>query len=179
MHKKIVAVALASFSLLGACATATPQETTSALARAALTNPAGQSVGSVEIVQSGATLMLRANVSGQVAGEHGVHLHTTGKCEAPAFASAGGHLNPTAHQHGNLNPAGPHVGDLPNIVVSADGSGRIESPLMGSANDFTTNVFDTDGTAIVLHAGPDDYKTDPSGNSGGRIACGVLMRSPA
>ncbi len=179
MNKKIASVALASLSLLGACATVTPQEATSILARASLTNPAGQSVGSVEIVQSGATLMLRANVSGQVAGEHGVHLHTTGKCEAPAFTSAGGHLNPTAHQHGNLNPAGPHVGDLPNIVVGADGSGRIESPLMGSANDFTTNVFDTDGTAIVLHAGPDDYKTDPSGNSGGRIACGVLIRSPA
>jgi Cu-Zn family superoxide dismutase len=122
--------------------------------------------------------MFRANVSGQASGEHGIHLHTTGKCEAPGFTSAGGHLNPTEHQHGSLNPAGPHVGDLPNIIVGPDGNGMIESRLTGTAADILANLFDADGTAIVLHAGPDDYKTDPSGNSGGRIACGALLRFP-
>ncbi|WP_231627002.1 superoxide dismutase family protein [Novosphingobium sp. AAP83] len=169
-------VALVATLSLGACATVPPQSNANTLATAALANASGQSVGSVEIVQSGTTVMFRANVSGQASGEHGIHLHTTGRCEAPGFTTAGGHLNPTAHQHGSLNPAGPHVGDLPNIIVGPDGNGMIASQLTGTAADLLANLFDADGTAIVLHAGPDDYKTDPSGNSGGRIACGVLLR---
>ncbi|WP_372733227.1 superoxide dismutase family protein [Novosphingobium sp.] len=179
MKMRIAVVAIAAPLSLGACATIPPQNSASTLATAALINTSGQSVGSVEITQNGTAMLFRANVSGQAAGEHGIHLHTTGKCEAPGFTSAGGHLNPTAHQHGSLNPAGPHVGDLPNIVVGTDGTGMIEGPLTGTAAVVLASVFDTDGTAIVLHAGPDDYKTDPSGNSGGRIACGVLMRFPA
>lgn len=178
MKMRIVVVALAASLSLGACATVPPQSNAKTLATAALVNTSGQSAGTVEITQSGTTLMFRANVAGQVSGAHGIHLHTTGKCEAPGFTSAGGHLNPTAHQHGSLNPAGPHVGDLPNIIVGPDGNGMIESRLTGAAADILDNLFDADGTAIVLHAGPDDYKTDPSGNSGGRIACGILLRFP-
>lgn len=178
MKMRIAVVALAAQLSLGACTTVPPQNTASTLATAVLINFNGQNIGSVEIAQNGTALMFRANVLEQSAGEHGIHLHTTGKCEAPGFTTAGGHLNPTAHQHGSLNPAGPHAGDLPNIVVRQDGSGMIEGPLTGTAADLVASVFDTDGTAIVLHAGPDDYKTDPSGNSGGRIACGVLMRFP-
>lgn len=176
MKNSMALAALAASLSLGACATVPEQDTPNTFATAALTNSAGQNVGSVEIVQSGAKLMLRANVSGQTPGEHGIHLHTTGKCEAPAFTTAGGHLNPSAHQHGTLNPAGPHAGDLPNLVVGPNGSGKIESPLMGTVDSFAASVFDADGTAIVLHAGPDDYKTDPSGNSGGRVACGIMLR---
>lgn len=177
MNKTIAPMALAASLLIGACATVPANDTAKVLASAPLTNPSGQVVGSAEIVETGSSLMLRARVSGQTQGDHGIHLHTTGKCEAPGFTTAGGHLNPTAHQHGNLNPAGPHAGDLPNIVVASDGTGTIESPMTGPSAILLANLFDADGTAIVLHAGPDDYKTDPSGNSGGRIACGVLERT--
>jgi superoxide dismutase, Cu-Zn family len=168
--------AIAASLSLGACATATSRSAPSTVATAAMANPAGQNVGMVEIMRDGDSVMLRARVSGQNAGEHGIHLHATGKCDAPGFASAGGHLNPSAHQHGTLNPSGPHAGDLPNIMIGPDGAGTLAAQLTGNAADMAVSLFDADGTAIVLHAGPDDYKTDPSGNSGGRIACGVLMR---
>jgi Cu-Zn family superoxide dismutase len=179
MKMRIAVMALATPVMLEACATVPPQSNAIALATAMLMNSAGQSIGSADLVQRDGMLIVRASVSGQEAGEHGLHFHTAGKCEAPGFASAGGHLNPTAHQHGNLNPAGPHEGDLINIKVGLDGAGKSESPLTDSAAEVLASIFDTDGTAIVFHAGPDDYKTDPSGNSGGRIACGVLMRPAA
>jgi Cu-Zn family superoxide dismutase len=100
-------------------------------------------------------------------GEHGLHLHEKGLCAGPAFASAGGHWNPTARKHGRDNPAGAHLGDLPNLVIDATRSGTASFTLPpGSA--------DIDGTALVVHAKADDYRTDPSGNSGDRIACAVL-----
>lgn len=176
MTKTIVPMALFATLMLGACATVPSEVTANIIANADLTNSAGQKVGSAQIVQSGQNLFFRANVSDQTPGEHGIHLHAVGKCEAPGFTSAGGHLNPTAHQHGNLNPAGPHAGDLPNIVIASDGTGSIDSQIIGAPAVALSNIFDVDGTAIVLHAGPDDYKTDPSGNSGGRIACGILVR---
>ena len=110
-------------------------------------------------------------------GAHGVHLHTTGSCTAPDFASAGAHLNPGGHQHGTSNPAGPHLGDLPNITVGSAGTGTVSATLSGTREDVLARLFDADGTAVVVHANADDYRTDPSGNSGGRIACGVLTRS--
>ena len=118
--------------------------------------------------------VLRVTVSGLPAGVHGIHLHTTGKCEAPAFASAGGHLNPTGHQHGKDNPAGSHLGDLPNITVDARGNGKLVRTMAVDASALRAQLLDADGTALVIHAKPDDYRTDPSGNSGDRIACGVL-----
>lgn len=107
-------------------------------------------------------------------GAHGLHFHTTGKCDAPGFTTAGPHLNPTAHQHGKDNPAGPHLGDLPNIVATKDGLVKISLPLTGTRAELARALMDGDGTALVVHATADDYRTDPSGNSGSRIACGVL-----
>lgn len=176
MLSKAAILPLACSLLLGACATTDEMDKTSTLARATLADAAGASVGTVRIEQSGTALSLVADVRSMSAGQHGIHMHTTGKCEAPGFTSAGGHLNPTAHQHGTMNPAGPHLGDLPNITVAADGSGTLRAPLSGTAATVLANLFDADGTAIVVHAGPDDYKTDPSGNSGGRVACGVLTQ---
>ena len=95
-----------------------------------------------------------------------------GRCDAPAFESAGEHLNPAGAQHGLDNPAGPHMGDLPNLTVGTDSTGH----LVASATLADSSVFDADGSALVVHADPDDQRTDPSGNSGGRIACGVLSR---
>lgn len=183
MIKKTAILALATALALQGCATmSAPDATTTTkmapLAEATLLDGTGRNVGIAQITQSGSTLYLNATVSGQTSGEHGLHFHTVGKCDAPGFTTAAGHLNPTAHMHGSMNPAGPHLGDLPNITVTADGSGTLKAPLSVAPADLATSMFDADGTAIVLHAGPDDYKTDPSGNSGGRIACGVLEKLP-
>lgn len=111
-------------------------------------------------------------------GQHGWHLHTAGKCDAPDFASAGAHFNPDSHQHGSLNPQGPHAGDLGNLSVAADGTGKTEfvAKAVTLEAGHANSLFKTDGTAIVVHANPDDEKTDPSGNSGARIACGVITK---
>ena len=105
------------------------------------------------------------------AGTHGAHLHTTGRCDAPDFASAGPHWNPDARQHGSMNPNGPHAGDMPNLIVGTDGRGTLGVTLPGRT---VAALLDADGGALVVHAGADDLMTDPSGNSGGRIACGVF-----
>jgi len=105
-------------------------------------------------------------------GTHGAHLHTTGACDAPAFTTAGPHWNPTARQHGTANPQGPHMGDMPNLIVGTDGRGTVGVTLPGAS---VAALLDADGGAIVVHAGADDLMTDPSGNSGGRIACGVFQ----
>jgi Cu-Zn family superoxide dismutase len=117
------------------------------------------------------SIQVHVQAQGLAAGTYGVHLHAVGRCEGPTFESAGPHWNPAGRQHGSLNPQGPHLGDLPNLVVGADGGGRVEFALAGTA---TAALADADGTAVVIHAGVDDYRTDPSGNSGARIACGVL-----
>jgi len=116
-------------------------------------------------------LQVRVQAQGLAAGTYGVHFHAVGRCDGPDFESAGPHWNPAGRQHGSLNPQGHHLGDLPNLVVEADGGGRLEAAL---ADTPISALADADGTAVVIHAAPDDYRTDPSGNSGARIACGVL-----
>lgn len=176
MAIKSANLSLACVFMLGACATPATSEKTAVLGQAALASANGASVGTARIEQTGTSLALVAEVQGLSPGDHGIHLHTTGTCEAPGFTTAGGHLNPSAHQHGSMNPAGPHLGDLPNIAVGADGTGTLRVPMTGGAAEVLASIFDADGTAVVVHAGPDDYKTDPSGNSGGRVACGVIGR---
>jgi superoxide dismutase, Cu-Zn family len=147
-------------------------------ARAEMRNAAGQVVGNATFTQVGSALRVLLEVQGVPAGAKGVHVHAVGKCDGPSFASAGDHFNPYGRQHGALNhPRGPHAGDLPNITVAADGKGRLESTteLMSLASG-PSSVFDGDGSAIVIHAAPDDFRTDPTGNSGARIACGVIVR---
>lgn len=179
LPRSLTPLSLTAVSLmtLTACA-ATGQAATSStvLATAPLATADGHSAGRADLVASGDQILLHLTASGLPAGAHGAHLHTTGRCEAPGFTTAGGHLNPAGHQHGTENPAGPHLGDLPNLIVKNDGTGELTVPVSVARADFDARVFDTDGTAIVIHAGPDDYKTDPSGNSGGRIACGVFVR---
>ena len=111
------------------------------------------------------------------AGMHGLHIHAAGKCDPPDFGTAAGHFNPTGKQHGRLNPAGPHAGDLTNLEVKASGEGGIDITTKAVTLDSgLTSLFGPGGTAIVVHAGPDDEKTDPTGNAGGRIACGVIAK---
>jgi superoxide dismutase, Cu-Zn family len=147
-------------------------------ATAALNNAQGEVVGTATLSEVTGGLRIVVTVRGLPPGEKGVHIHEAGRCEPPAFASAGGHLNPGQRQHGLLNPAGPHAGDLPNIRIDPDGSGRLET-----LNDRITleagpiSLFDADGSVLVIHGAADDHRTDPTGNSGGRIACGVIVKS--
>jgi Cu-Zn family superoxide dismutase len=109
-------------------------------------------------------------------GKHGFHIHAVGKCDPPDFQSAGGHFNPFGKKHGLKNPEGPHAGDLPNLEVGPDGKGKLETTVGGLTlgKEGLATLFGSNGTAVVIHAGPDDEKTDPAGNSGARIACGVI-----
>lgn len=145
-------------------------------AKAAVYNSENELVGEIAFKETGKGVELTAVLNSLPPGAHAIHLHETGKCDAPSFESAGAHFNPTNKKHGVENPLGPHAGDLPNIVV--DETGEVQLNLITA--DFTlkkgetTSIFDEDGTAIVIHEKEDDYKTDPAGNSGARIACGVI-----
>lgn len=147
------------------------------IATATLRSSTGATVGTATLRQVDNAIQLDLAVTGIPDGEHGVHFHTVGKCDAPDFATAGGHLNPGGAKHGVKNPAGPHAGDLPNLVIrGGKSSGWTARTLRVAANGAAGGLFDADGTAIVIHASPDDEMTDPSGNSGARIACGVIEK---
>jgi Cu-Zn family superoxide dismutase len=142
-------------------------------------NTSGQSVGTARFTQAGNVVRILLEVKGLPPGPHAVHVHAVGKCDPPDFNSAGPHFNPAGKQHGALNPQGSHAGDLPNITVASDGTGRMETTTEQlSLGSGTTSVFDADGSALVVHANRDDFKTDPTGNAGARIACGVLEKAP-
>jgi Cu-Zn family superoxide dismutase len=163
---------------LAGCASMSTSAPSSATAD--LKNATGQSVGRAVLTPSGAGVQIVVDVQGLPPGPKGVHIHETGTCTPPAFTSAGGHFNPDGRQHGSENPQGSHAGDLPNLVVGADGSGRLTVTTDRlSLTSGRVSVFDADGNALIIHAGPDDLKTDPTGNSGGRIACGVITAVPA
>lgn len=146
-------------------------------AAAELRDAQGQVVAQATFTQTAAGVRLVVEARGLPPGEKGIHIHEVGRCEPPGFISAGGHFNPGRRQHGLENPAGPHAGDLPNIRIDAQGAGRLETTTdritLGSG---PTSLFDADGSALVIHAAPDDHRTDPTGNSGARIACGVISR---
>ena len=140
-----------------------------------LLGPSGELRGTVALSSAGAGTHVIAHVEGLPPGTYAIHLHAVGKCDAPGFTTAGPHFNPDGHQHGALNPAGPHLGDLPNVIVDRSGTGSIDATIAGlQLTGGATPLLGASGAAVVLHAGADDYRTDPSGNSGARIACGAL-----
>ena len=141
----------------------------------AFTGADGALLGSVMVSEDPGGLVMNVSAIAMPAGVHGIHLHEKGLCEGPKFASAGAHWNPGAKQHGRDNPAGPHAGDLANLTVAADGTAKSSIPVAGvKTASGAMMLADADGTALVIHAKADDYKTDPSGESGDRIACAVL-----
>jgi Cu-Zn family superoxide dismutase len=167
-------MAVGAVLALAACVTTTTSAG-SAGAQAEVREPGGRLVARSTVSQSGDSLRVRVAAAGLAPGAYGAHIHTTGRCDAPSFDSAGPHWNPTGRQHGRDNPAGRHLGDLPNLMVGTNGRGDMEftitsARLAGGA----APMLDSDGAAVVIHARADDYRTDPSGNSGARIACGVF-----
>ena len=144
-------------------------------AKADLINPDGKGVGSVTLEQTPNGVLLTAKLENLPAGEHAFHVHAVGKCEPP-FKSAEGHYNPDGKMHGILTDGGLHAGDMPNVYVPASGALTIEvlNPNITLAKGRPNSVFDADGSAIVMHMKGDDYKSQPSGAAGGRIACGVI-----
>lgn len=175
---KRIALSLAALAALTLPALAQDAKT----ATANVMDLEGKSLGTLELMSTGTGVHISGQLSGLPAGDHGIHIHEKGDCDAAGkFESAGGHFNPTSHKHGKDNPEGPHAGDLQNITVPPEGAGALvdltdENVTLGEGEN---SLFDADGSAIVVHADPDDYKTDPSGNSGDRIACGVIEAGAA
>lgn len=176
MIKPAIAVLLPAAALtLAGCETVAdlPDER---IASATLSFANGTPAGTAQLLANGDRLTLAVAATGIEPGEHGFHLHTTGRCEAPDFSSAGGHLNPAGREHGSQNPQGSHLGDLPNLTVGNSRSASTQVDLPGTRSAVEGNLFDADGTAVVIHSGPDDYRSDPAGDAGSRVACGVLNR---
>lgn len=161
---KVAAVAAGVFWLAAGTALATEAE---------LRDPGGAVVGTVSMSAVPTGVLLRARLSGLPEGAHAFHVHVVGECEPP-FSSAGGHYNPDSVVHGLEAVGGPHVGDMPNIHVPA--SGELEIEILNTQLALDDGLFDADGAAIVIHEGADDYVSDPAGDAGPRIACGVIRR---
>lgn len=137
-------------------------------------NVSGQVKAQASSVDVGGGIRVKLDAQNMPPGAYGAHIHAVGRCDPPGFESAGPHWNPAGMKHGKANPQGMHRGDLPNLMVGTDGRGSLEITLPGAVAGGPAALMDADGAAVVIHMSPDDYRTDPSGNSGARIACGVF-----
>jgi Cu-Zn family superoxide dismutase len=159
-------------SLVAALALATPALAADK-AQATLKDAKGNEVGHATLFGTTGGVLISLDLTAVPPGDRAFHIHAVGKCEPPKFESAGPHFNPEEHQHGVMNPKGPHAGDMPNLHVPE--SGKLQIEVLNSTVALSeTSLLDTDGSAIVIHASADDYQSDPAGNAGDRIACGVV-----
>lgn len=172
---RYVGLTILAATMLGGCDREAPRLgaplASGAQATALLRTADGADIGRASATEVAGGLRITLDARGLPPGRHGAHVHTVGRCDVPDFASAGGHWNPTGKKHGSMNPAGPHQGDLPNLVVANNGHGTIGVIVPGGT---MASLLDADGAAFVVHANADDLTTDPSGNSGARLACGVF-----
>jgi len=175
MTKPLATTLAGAAALLSGCTTLADVPT-ERLGQATLSFANGLPAGTAQLFRDGSGLRMVVAATGMTPGAHGFHLHTTGRCEAPGFTSAGGHLNPDGRKHGAQAPGGAHLGDLPNLQIGSTGSGSATAAIAGGEAALAA-IFDADGTAVVIHANADDYVTDPTGNAGDRVACGVLRRT--
>ena len=172
-------IAIVLVSLLVVLTFMTPVPALGQAARAEFHNTQGEPVGTATLTDDPEGVRIRLQLSKLPPGTHGIHIHAVVRCDPPDFTSAGGHFNPEGRKHGQQNPEGAHAGDLPNLTVSADGPANVEllarDVVLGSETN-SHSLFPPTGTSLVIHANADDGKTDPAGNAGARIACGVITR---
>ena len=168
---------LGAVLILGGCATAATDAPLRA--QTVLRDKSGQQVGTATLTEGTDGVRIRVTASHLPPGPKAVHVHAVGTCDPPDFVSAGAHFNPTGRKHGRLDPDGSHAGDLPNLVIDAAGSGGLDATTQAVTlkTGAAGSLFTEGGTSLVIHAQQDDEKTDPTGNSGARIACGVINRS--
>ncbi|MGE5360586.1 MAG: superoxide dismutase family protein [Bacteroidales bacterium] len=148
-----------------------------AVARADVKDAKGAAVGTVQLTETPAGVLMHGSLGGLPPGAHAFHIHEAGKCDPPDFKTAGGHFNPGGQHHGFASTQGAHAGDLPNLFVPE--SGKVEFDALAKGVTLApgpTSLFGPSGTALVIHASADDYKTDPAGNAGARVACGVIVK---
>ena len=172
MTKALITSAVTAALLCAAAALPAAAQTASA----PLKDAQGKEVGSVNLTQTPRGVLINVAVKGLPPGEHAFHVHATGKCEAP-FTTAGGHFNPDSKKHGLMAADGAHAGDMPNLHIPQSGDLNVEvvNAAITLEKGKPNSVFDADGSALIIHAGSDDYKSDPTGEAGGRIACGVVQ----
>jgi Cu-Zn family superoxide dismutase len=174
-RQRTLVLTAAALLVAGVAVAATPAAAQQA--RAMLTAPDGSAVGMVQMRETPHGVLLDVRIDKASPGAHGFHIHAVGTCTAPYFKSAGGHYEPGGREHGITNPKGKHAGDMPNIHVGTDGTAKIEilaEAVSLKADTDRAPLYDADGSAFVMHAGVDDYLSQPAGDAGGRAACGVI-----